>query len=135
MKGWINQIFNPGLEGKIFCSFILRKEWKIVPSKPVLSVWFSLPSTYFYHTIKFTTIYHFNSRLMCVCVCIYIYIYTHIHTHVCINKFPTLWWKKYLFFNMISFIIFNNPSAGAGYDSRTIFKQRLTGLNSAFSFS
>ena len=28
-----------------------------------------------------------------------------------------------------------NPSARAGYDTRSIFKRRLTGLNSEFSFS
>ena len=32
-------------------------------------------------------------------------------------------------------IIFTNPSARAGYDTRSIFKQNLTGLNSKFSFS
>ena len=31
--------------------------------------------------------------------------------------------------------IFTNPSARAGYDTRSIFKQNLTGLNSEFSFS
>ena len=31
--------------------------------------------------------------------------------------------------------IFTNPSARAGYDTRSIFKQSLTGLNSEFSFS
>ena len=33
------------------------------------------------------------------------------------------------------FIIFTNPSASAGYDTRSIFKRSLTGLNSEFSFS
>ena len=33
------------------------------------------------------------------------------------------------------FILFTNPSARAGYDTRSIFKQSLTGLNSEFSFS
>ena len=33
------------------------------------------------------------------------------------------------------FIIFTNPSARAGYDTRSIFKRSLTGLNSEFSFS
>ena len=28
-----------------------------------------------------------------------------------------------------------NPSAGAGYDTRSIFKRSLTGFNSEFSFS
>ena len=33
------------------------------------------------------------------------------------------------------FIIFNNPSARAGYDTRSIFKRSLIGLNSEFFFS
>ena len=32
-------------------------------------------------------------------------------------------------------ILFTNPSTRAGYDTRSIFKQSLTGLNSEFSFS
>ena len=32
-------------------------------------------------------------------------------------------------------ILFTNPSARAGYDTRSTFKQSLTGLNSEFSFS
>ena len=32
-------------------------------------------------------------------------------------------------------IIFTNPSVWAGYDTRSIFKRSLTGLNSEFSFS
>ena len=31
-------------------------------------------------------------------------------------------------------VIFTNPSARAGYDTRSIFKRSLTGLNSEFSF-
>ena len=33
------------------------------------------------------------------------------------------------------FILFTNPSARAGYDTRSIFKRSLTGLHSEFSFS
>ena len=33
------------------------------------------------------------------------------------------------------YIIFTNPSAWAGYDTRSIFKRSLTDLNSEFSFS
>ena len=33
------------------------------------------------------------------------------------------------------FIIFTNPCTGAGYDTWSIFKRSLTGLNSEFSFS
>ena len=32
-------------------------------------------------------------------------------------------------------ILFTNPSARAGYDTRSVSKQSLTGLNSEFSFS
>ena len=32
-------------------------------------------------------------------------------------------------------IIFTNPSARQRYDTRSIFKRSLTGLNSEFSFS
>ena len=31
--------------------------------------------------------------------------------------------------------LFTNPSARAGYDTRSIFKRRFTGLSSEFSFS
>ena len=37
--------------------------------------------------------------------------------------------------SQLSFIIFTNPSARAGYDTRSIFKRSLTGLNSEYSFS
>ena len=33
------------------------------------------------------------------------------------------------------YITFTNPSTRAGYDTRSIFKRSLTGLNSEFSFS
>ena len=35
----------------------------------------------------------------------------------------------------IALILFTNPSARAGYDTRSIFKRSLTGFNSEFSFS
>ncbi len=37
--------------------------------------------------------------------------------------------------NLQGLILFTNPSARAGYDTRSIFKRSLTGLNSEFSFS
>ena len=40
-----------------------------------------------------------------------------------------------LFSSSNIFIIFTNPSARAGYDTRSFFKRSLTGLNSEFSFS
>ena len=38
-------------------------------------------------------------------------------------------------FDIGVFIIFTNPSAPAGYDTRSVFKRTLTGLNLEFSFS
>ena len=43
------------------------------------------------------------------------------------------WWWWYSTIQPIT--IFTNPSAQAGYDTRSIFKRSLTGLNSEFSFS
>ena len=37
--------------------------------------------------------------------------------------------------HLYTFTIFTNPSARLGYDTKSIFKRRLTGLNSEFSFS
>ena len=39
------------------------------------------------------------------------------------------------FLEKSSIILSTNPSARAGYDTRSIFKRSLTGLNSEFSFS
>ena len=36
---------------------------------------------------------------------------------------------------MFCFTLFTNPSARAGYDTRSMFKRSLSGLNSEFSFS
>ena len=40
-----------------------------------------------------------------------------------------------LFIKIFLLIIFTNPSARAGCDTRSIFKRVLTGLNSEVSFS
>ena len=50
--------------------------------------------------------------------------------------FSTLYWHVNCFaFLYKSMILFTNPSTRAGYDTRSIFKRSLTGLNSEFSFS
>ena len=58
------------------------------------------------------------------------------------NMKPTLLGTPSWFFSvplnslyLHTFIIFTNPSAQAGYDTRSIFKWSLTYLNSEFSFS
>ena len=43
--------------------------------------------------------------------------------------------KYILILSLDRLSIFTNPFARAGYDTRSIFKQSLTGLNSEFSFS
>ena len=53
----------------------------------------------------------------------------HTHTHTHSHKYI------YIYIYIIYIYIFTNPSAWAGYDSRSIFKRSLTGLNSEFSFS
>ena len=42
---------------------------------------------------------------------------------------------SYWIFFFWKMVLFTNPSARAGYDTRSIFKRSLTGLNSEFSFS
>ena len=45
-------------------------------------------------------------------------------------------WFSFCLLNLhVGFILFTNPSARAGYDTRSIFKRSLTGFNSEFSFS
>ena len=51
-------------------------------------------------------------------------------------RLDQIWWTRFLkpgqnFFNhLLTQLIFTNPSARAGYDTRSIFKRSLTGLNS-----
>ena len=52
---------------------------------------------------------------------LYIYLFTHTHTYTHIRTCNTYIYTKN---------IFTNPSARAGYDTRSIFKRSLTGLNS-----
>ena len=58
--------------------------------------------------------------------------------HMGINNLVN-WWQKCIdvqgsYFEWLKHCL-PNPSAQAGYDTRSIFKQSLTGLNSEFSFS
>ena len=51
-------------------------------------------------------------------------------------KYSIYMYKEvYVLNNLQWLILFTNPSARAGYDTRSIFKRSLTGLNSEFSFS
>ena len=56
---------------------------------------------------------------MCMNVCVSVHIYVCIYVYICVYVCSYL----------------PNPSARAGYDTRSIFRRSLTGLNSEFSFS
>ena len=64
------------------------------------------------------------------------------HMHMKINEDPTHPSSQtlpyiyiYIYIYIYYMVLFTNPSARAGYDTRSIFKRSLTGLNSEFSFS
>ena len=59
-----------------------------------------------------------------------VYSYLSIYLSILIFISPFLFQR-----NSIYLSIFTNPFARAGYDTRSIFKRSLTGLNSEFSFS
>ena len=52
-----------------------------------------------------------------------------------INSIATILLQGWFWHYIIHESIFTNPSVRAGYDTRSIFKRSLTGLNSEFSFS
>ena len=75
------------------------------------------------------------SRFIYIHVCTYVClsVRTYVRTYICMCLLPSvLYLSIYL---SIYQSIFTNPSARAGYDTRSIFKLSLTGLNSEFSFS
>ena len=59
-------------------------------------------------------------------------IYIHIHTYI--NRHTHIYMYVYTIYIYI-YALFTNISAWAGYDTRSISKRSLTGLNSEFSFS
>ena len=67
-------------------------------------------------------------KLIVCSSCIYIYIYIYVY----ILFLPPC---KIRVVYSLCLILFTNPFARAGYDTRSIFKRSLTGLNWEFSFS
>ena len=65
----------------------------------------------------------------------HIYIYTHTRAHTCMGAHTHVCIHVCAYIQLIVSPYLPNPSAQAGYDTRSIFKQSLTGLNSEFSFS
>ena len=76
-----------------------------------------------------------NSIHVYCCMCISHYIYKDVIGGVFVVKAMDCGIVGLVWFGLFGFIIFTNPSAQAGYDTRSIFKRSLTGLNSEFSFS
>ena len=54
-------------------------------------------------------------------------LFTEIYIHICVCVYPFKILSIYIY-------IFTNPSARAGYNTRSIFKWSLTGLNTEYSF-
>ena len=67
---------------------------------------------------------------ICKYLCVYAYTHTHTHAYIYIHIVGL---KISLHPYKNTFIIFTNPSARAGYDTMSIFKRSITGLNSEFS--
>ena len=86
-------------------------------------------------------IYRYSCVCMCgcmyLCTCVYVYLYIYIYMCVCV----CMWVHIYiyvcvcLYIYVYIYIYFSNLSDQAGCDSRSVFKQSLTGLNSDLSFS
>ena len=63
-------------------------------------------------------------------------LYDHIISNIWTPSSPDLNTQDYYMWSIVEKeVLFTNPSARAGYDTRSIFKRSLTGLNSEFSFS
>ena len=86
---------------------------------------------------------------VCVCVCVFVFIwglankkeeiYESEKREISTRSLPTF---DVFLSAVVSFlqlcnvkVLFTNPSARAGYDTRSIFNRSLTGFNSEFSFS
>ena len=61
--------------------------------------------------------------------CIYIQLYLSLYVHQFVSV------KVYISALVLIIYVFTKPSTQAGCDTRSIFKQSLTGLNPEFSFS
>ena len=60
---------------------------------------------------------------------------TWANTGFCLHHLEPEIWRIVRRLERFYLTIFTNPSAWVGYDTRSIFKRSLTGLNSEFSFS
>ena len=94
-------------------------------SKVAKFTWYILPISFIH---KFYKILLLTIHSFCIYIYIYIYIYKNIYIYIQ-SKFGNLIYI-YIYISYLP-----NPSARAGYDTRSIFKRSLTGLNSEFSFS
>ena len=80
-----------------------------------------------YNSVSFLYIgIHFYNFVSIFCICTHFYFCFHFYNSESIFLFSL--------YNH-GLILFTNPSARAGYDTRSIFKRSLTGLYSEFPFS
>ena len=105
-----------------------------------LSLSLSLTHTHTHtHVYIHVHIIHLHVHINYIYIYIYIYAWGFVYCADVFRLQAFVWMQKH-FIKIILFlwkiiIIFTNPSARAGYDTRSIFKRILTGLNSEFSFS
>ena len=91
-------------------------------------LYFSFSSLYYLMVFSFFNFLFFSTHLIII-LCLYSFCFLGVFKKISVNlcssilKSPT------------GLILFTNPSARAGYDTRSIFKRSLAGLNSEFSFS
>ena len=86
---------------------------------------------------------HTHTQRMLTHTLALIYLSPYLYIYICIFTLAQLTTTKveqgWRYINrsltVFSQVLFTNPSARAGYDTRSIFKRSLTGLNSEFSFS
>ena len=65
--------------------------------------------------------------------CIFMERYDYIYS--CLNTYAYLFLNTFGVYIMYIISYLPNPSARVGYDTRSVFKRSLAGLNSEFSFS
>ena len=102
-------------------------------------MWYLGPK--FAHVFKFCDSDSSWYQICWIIICfVYTYFYLILISEFVVCFFFSIWFfvsfmYLTLFLANVLFILFTNPSARAGYDTRSTFKRSLTGFNSEFSFS
>ena len=131
-RGWTRLAF----------SFFLTQNFFFSPWAVIRDTFFSCswPGIFLFFSVPWILV---DIRLVYIYIYIYIRVYSLSEWFLPIFTSVVLSFKNYFTIFTIflskclgfSFSIFTNTSAWAGYDTRSIFKRSLTGLNSEFSYS